>query len=184
MLSPALVLFVGVAYLAGLFVIAYVSDRAAERGRWAFINSPLSLAVYCTAWTFYGAVGSAVRNGLEFLTIYIGPTIVFLGWWLLLRKIVRISKTEQITSIADFLSARYGKSALVSVVVTLMAITAITPYIALQLKGIATAFEALVYADADFVVTRPEIGIWADTGLWVAIVMAVFVMFTCVYNIL
>lgn len=180
MLSPGLVLFVGVAYLAGLFVIAYVSDRASGRGLGGFINSPvvytLSLAVYCTAWTFYGAVGSAVRNGLEFLTIYLGPTIVFVGWWLLLRKIVRISKGQQITSIADFLSARYGKSALVSVVVTLMAITAITPYIALQLKGIATAFEALVYADSEFQVVKPEIGIWADTGLGVAVVMAIFVI--------
>lgn len=180
MLSPALVLVVGVAYLAGLFVIAWASDRAAERGRWPIINSPvvytLSLAVYCTAWTFYGAVGSAVRNGLEFLTIYIGPTIVFLGWWLVLRKIVRISRSQQITSIADFLSARYGKSALVSIIVTVMAITAITPYIALQLKGITTAFEGLVYADAGFTVRRPRIGIWADTGLWVAIVMGVFVI--------
>jgi len=179
-LSPALVLFVGVAYLAGLFVIAWAGDRAAERGRWPIIDSPvvytLSLAVYCTAWTFYGAVGSAVRNGLEYLTIYTGPTIVFLGWWLVLRKIVRICRSQQITSIADFLSARYGKSALVSIIVTLMAVTAITPYIALQLKGIATAFEALVYADADFAVRRPEIGIWADTGLWVAIVMGVFVI--------
>ncbi|WP_306118830.1 MULTISPECIES: sensor histidine kinase [unclassified Roseitalea] len=180
MLSPALVLLVGVAYLAGLFVIAWLSDRQAARGGHAFINSPvvytLSLAVYCTAWTFYGAVGSAVRNGLEFLTIYIGPTIVFLGWWIVLRKIVRICKGQQITSIADFLSARYGKSATVSVVVTLMAVTAITPYIALQLKGIATAFEALVYADDSFAVLRPQIGIWADTGLWVAIVMGVFVV--------
>lgn len=180
MLSPVIVVCVGVAYLAGLFVIAYLSDRAAERGAWSFLRSPivytLSLAVYCTAWTFYGAVGSAVRNGLEFLTIYIGPTIVFLGWWLLLRRIVRICKSQQITSIADFLSARYGKSALVSVIVTVMAITAITPYIALQLKGIATAFEGLVYADADFNVTRSQTGLWADTGLWVAIIMGAFVV--------
>ena len=180
MLSPAVVIFVGVAYLAGLFVIAYLSDRAAERGAWTFLRSPvvytLSLAVYCTAWTFYGAVGSAVRNGLEFLTIYIGPTIVFLGWWLLLRRIVRICKSQQITSIADFLSARYGKSALVSVIVTVMAITAITPYIALQLKGISTAFEGLVYADANFNVVRADTGLWTDTGLWVAIVMGAFVI--------
>ncbi|MEO1192554.1 MAG: sensor histidine kinase [Pseudomonadota bacterium] len=180
MLNPALVLFVGLAYLAGLFVLAYFSDRAVEQGRWRFINSPviytLSIAVYCTAWTFYGAVGSAARNGLEFLTIYLGPTLVFIGWWLLLRKIVRICKSQQITSIADFLSARYGKSALISVVVTLMSVIAITPYIALQLKGIATAFEALVYADPSFQVVPPQTGIWADTGLGVALIMAVFVI--------
>ncbi len=180
MLTPAIALPIGAAYLAGLFVIAYVSDRAAQRGRDGFISSPivytLSLAVYCTAWTFYGAVGSAVRNGLEFLTIYLGPTIIFLGWWLFLRKIVRICRDQQITSIADFLSARYGKSGAVSAIVTVMAITAITPYIALQMKAVATSFDALAYADSDFVIDRQGYGLLSDTGFWVAAIMAVFVI--------
>lgn len=180
MLGPEVIVAVAGLYLGGLFLLAFISDRRAERGRTGFINSPvvytLSLAVYCTSWTFYGAVGSAARNGIEFATIYIGPTFVFVGWWLLLRKLVKISRTQQITSIADFISARYGKSSAISAVVTIIAIVAIAPYIALQLKAVATSFEAIAkpspFADG----TAPRPGLLSDTGFWVAACMAAFVI--------
>jgi len=179
MLTPEIILGIGAAYLLGLFLIAYLGDRAFERGRAQIINSPLvytlSLAVYCTSWTFYGAVGSAARNGLEFITIYLGPTLVFMGWWLLLRKLVRITRDQQITSIADFISARYGKSSTLSALVTIIAIIGITPYIALQLKAVATSFQALSHAD-DLPVTPVTLGVLSDNGFWVAVVLATFVI--------
>ncbi|MCF3932840.1 sensor histidine kinase [Acuticoccus sp. M5D2P5] len=169
MLASPLVLAVGGSYLALLFVIAFATDRLAAAGRGVGLFSPvvytLSLAVYCTSWTFYGAVGTAVRSGLEFVTIYIGPTLVLMAWWVFLPKLVRIAKAQRITSIADFLSARYGKSRPVAVLVTLIAIASITPYIALQLLAISRSFSALVGEGAD----------GADTGFWVAVAMCFFV---------
>ncbi|MCA8906986.1 MAG: hypothetical protein KDA64_03705 [Rhodospirillaceae bacterium] len=179
MLSSGFVVLVGGCYLTGLFVLAFFSDRRAERGAVRFVNSPavytLSLAVYCTSWTFYGAVGSAARNGLEFLTIYLGPTIVFMGWWFVLRKLVHISNAHRITSIADFISARYGKSAPISALVTLIAVIGITPYIALQLKAVSSSFDILVLPDVVEDGGNPlTAGLYTDTGFWVAMSMAVF----------
>ncbi|MEQ8964857.1 MAG: sensor histidine kinase [Azospirillaceae bacterium] len=182
MLASGFVILVATLYLGGLFLLAFWTDRRAERGAARFISSPvvytLSLAVYCTSWTFYGAVGSAARNGLEYLTIYLGPTIALMGWWFLLRKLVRIAKAQRITSIADFLSARYGKSASISALVTLIAVVGITPYIALQLKAVAASFDALVAAPADGSgeAGHAAAGLLADTGLWVAVSMATFVI--------
>jgi len=177
MLDSSFVVVVASLYLGGLFLLAFASDRAVKRGTGWSISSPvvytLSLAVYCTSWTFYGAVGSAARNGLEFMTIYLGPTIVLMGWWLLLRKLVRISKDQRITSIADFISARYGKSTAISAVVTLIAVIGITPYIALQLKAVTDSFEALTGAGAG---SAAEASALSDTGLWVAVSMALFVI--------
>ncbi len=150
MFDTRLVILVALAYLGLLFAIAYYGDRRAESGR-SLIRSPVvytfSLAVYCTSWTFYGAVGTAARRGIEFLTIYTGPTIVFLGWWFLLRKIVRISKSQRITSIADFIASRYGKSALLGMLVTVIAVIGTMPYVALQLKAVSTSFAVLVSYD-------------------------------------
>src|SRR5512145_1044430 len=126
---------VGLAYVLGLFAIAYYVDRRAREGR-SLIDSPLiyslSLAVYCTSWTFYGSVGRAVASGVGFLPIYLGPTLMAVGWWWVLRKTVRIAKANSITSIADFLGARYGQSTLLGGVVALITVVGITPYIALQ----------------------------------------------------
>ena len=170
MLSFALVLTVGAGYVALLFVIAFVTDGLAGAGRAKALGSPvvytLSLAVYCTSWTFYGAVGTAVRSGLEFVTIYIGPTLVLMAWWLFLRKLVVITKAQNITSIADFLSARYGKSRTVACLVTVIAIASITPYIALQLIAVSRSFAALV----------GEAASQADTAFWTAALMAFFVI--------
>ncbi|SFJ35588.1 ATP-binding protein [Aerobium aerolatum] len=150
MLSPDFVILTGVAYVGLLFLIAWVSEQHAHSGYAHFLRSPaiytLSISVYCTSWTFYGAVGTAARNGLEFLAIYMGPTIVFVGWWFMLRKLIHISHAQRITSVADFLSSRFGKSSRLAVLVTLIAVVSITPYIALQLKAITTSIQAVSVA--------------------------------------
>ena len=94
MLSSEFVIAIAIGYVGLLFLIAYVSDRRSRAGKAGFLHSPfvytLAISVYCTSWTFYGAVGSAARNGLEYLAIYLGPTIVFIGWWFILRRLVRL----------------------------------------------------------------------------------------------
>jgi len=177
MLSTDFALFTALAYVALLFVLAYVSDRRSRRGRDKLLRSPLvytlSISVYCTSWTFYGAVGSAARSGLEFATIYLGPTLVFAGWWFLLRKLVRIGHVHRITSIADLISSRFGKSTVLGVLVTGIAVIGTTPYIALQLKAITTSFQVVSAATHTPVAGMPGIGA-ADAGFWVAIAMTVF----------
>ncbi|UJQ95566.1 sensor histidine kinase [Mariluticola halotolerans] len=151
MLSANFVIFIAFAYVCLLFVLAYFGDKRARDGNAGFLRSPLvytlSISVYCTSWTFYGAVGSAARNGLEFLTIYMGPTLVFVGWWFILRKLVRIGRTQRITSVADLLSSRFGKSGRLAVLVTLIAVIGTTPYIALQLKAITSSIRVISAAD-------------------------------------
>ncbi|MCR9221255.1 MAG: sensor histidine kinase [Alphaproteobacteria bacterium] len=178
MLTTGVIILIAGLYLGGLFLLAFWSERRAARGRGGFISSPLvytlSLAVYCTSWTFYGAVGSASRSGLEFLTIYLGPTLVVMAWWFLLRKLVRISKAQRITSIADFISARYGKSASISALVTIVSVAVVAPYIALQLKAVAASVDALAGLHQAATVDVHGRSILADTGFWVAVCMAVF----------
>ncbi|NNE80620.1 MAG: sodium:solute symporter [Silicimonas sp.] len=141
------------AYVLLLFLVAFWADKRAERGRIGWLRSPLiytlSLSIYCTAWTFYGAVGYAARSGLEFVTIYLGPTLVMIGWWALLRRLVRIGRAERITSIADLISSRFGKSNWLGVLVTLLAVVGTTPYIALQLQSVTLSFDAFSNAGAD-----------------------------------
>ena len=167
MLSVNVILAVCIGYVALLFAVAFIVDRQTRRGRIAWLQSPiiytLSISVYCTAWTFYGAVGSAARNGLEFVTIYLGPTLVFVGWWFLLRKLVRIGRNNRITSIADLISSRYGKSPSLAVLVTTIAVIATTPYIALQLQGVTSTYQVIA-GGADAV----------TTAFWVAAGMALF----------
>jgi PAS domain S-box-containing protein len=144
--SPWLLLTVILGYLVLLFSIAYFAERKELQGR-SLVSNPyvysLSLAVYCTSWTFYGSVGRAANSGLNFLTTYIGPTLMAALWWIILRKIVYLSKENRITTIADFVSSRYGKSLGVSVLVTFVAAVGITPYLGLQLKAIMTSFSLL-----------------------------------------
>lgn len=143
-LSFNLLATICLAYVSFLFLIAALSDRYGRNNRAGFLKSPLiytlSISVYCTAWTYYGAVGSAARNGLEFLAIYLGPALVFFGWWWGLRKLVRIGRSQRITSIADLISSRYGKSNLLAAMVTILAVIASTPYIALQLQSLSLSF--------------------------------------------
>lgn len=147
MLSANMVIATAVLYVGLLFVLAYFSDKLARGGKGKFLRSPfiytLAISVYCTSWTFYGAVGSAARNGFEFLAIYLGPTLVFVGWWFVLRKLVRISRSQRITSVADLLSSRFGKSSRLAVLVTLISVIGTTPYIALQLNAITTSIQVV-----------------------------------------
>ncbi|MCX7289039.1 MAG: sodium:solute symporter, partial [Rhodobacterales bacterium] len=161
-------------YVIFLFAVAFIVERRAQVGRLGWLRSPLvytlSLSIYCTAWTFYGAVGYAARSGLEFLTIYFGPTLVFVGWWWLLRKLVRIGRQYRVTSIADLISARFGKSNTLGVIVTLIAVVAATPYIALQLQSVVLAFGVFATASADGS-AAPEA---TQTAFWVAVGLALF----------
>ncbi|MCZ4273558.1 ATP-binding protein [Maritalea porphyrae] len=147
MISANLVILIAVGYVVLLFALAYFSERWAEGDRGHFLRSPLvytlAISVYCTSWTFYGAVGSAARSGLEFFAIYLGPTLVFVGWWFGLRKLVRIGRNQRITSVADLISSRFGKSNRLAVLVTLIAVIGTTPYIALQLKAITTSLSVI-----------------------------------------
>ncbi|QTP59444.1 histidine kinase [Billgrantia antri] len=179
MRADPVVLAVAFGYLALLFVIAAWGDRRAEQGR-SVIGSPtvyaLSIAVYCTAWTFYGSVGRAAVYGPSFLLIYLGPTIAMLMAPLLIRKMVRIASTQRITSIADFISARYGKSSSLGALVALIALIGITPYIALQLKAITLSHAVLVNYPEATEFRLAEESFWTDKSFWVALVLAVFII--------
>ena len=178
MLATETILFVSLCYIGLLFAVAYFGDRRAKAGR-SIINSPyvyaLSMAVYCTAWTFYGSVGRAVRFGPGFLTTYIGPTLVATLGWLVLRKILRISRIHRITSIADFIASRYGKSMLLGGVVTVIAVLGIVPYISLQLKAISTSFLILKNHPHGY---QPhqirDMSFVEDTAFYVAFILAAF----------
>src|SRR5215472_6895583 len=147
MLHETAIVLTAFVYLGVLFAIAYYADERADAGR-SIIASPyvysLSLAVYATAWTFYGSVGRAASDGVGFLPIYVGPTLMIALWWVVLRKILRISKQGRITSLADFVSSRYGKSALLGGLVTVIAVIGILPYISLQLKAVASSFQIVL----------------------------------------
>ncbi len=164
--GPNLVLVVALTYVAALFGLAWFVDRRAARGAAGWVGSPLvytlSLSVYCTAWTFYGAVGSAARSGVEFMTIYLGPTLVFTGWWWLVRKLVRIGRTHRITSIADMISSRYGKSGALAAIATVVAVAATTPYIALQLQSLTLSYETITGGTPE---QDAVIAFWAAAGL-------------------
>ncbi|MGR3698909.1 MAG: ATP-binding protein [Roseovarius sp.] len=167
-------ILVCILYVVFLFAVAFAADRAALRGRGSWLRSPfiytLSLSIYCTAWTFYGAVGFAARSGLEFVTIYLGPTLIMIGWWWTLRKMVRVGRSQRITSIADLISSRYGKSNLLAVIVTVLAVIGTTPYIALQLQSVTLSFAAFAETDPT-ATTLPDM---QSTALWVAGGLALF----------
>ncbi|EJL94951.1 MULTISPECIES: hybrid sensor histidine kinase/response regulator [Pseudomonas] len=170
-LSTGLIAAVALAYMAIMFAIAFYGDRRSAplppRMR-AWVYS-LSLAVYCTSWTFFGAVGQAAEQLWSFLPIYLGPILLLVGAPWVLQKMVMISKQENITSIADFIAARYGKSQSLAVVVALICLVGVLPYIALQLKGIVLGVNLLIGAGADAMGTRAQ-----DTALIVSLVLALF----------
>src|ERR1700704_3816281 len=173
MLEPWIVVFTSFAYLGLLFAIAYYADQRADAGR-SIIASPyiysLSLAWYATAWTFYGSVGRAAENGVGFLPIYIGPTLMIALWWVVMRKILRISKQNRITSLADFIASRYGKSALLGGMVTVIAVIGILPYISLQLKAVSNSFSILVQFPEIIMPDKAPAGSFReDTALWMAL---------------
>ncbi len=178
MLNAGLIGLTIVAYLGLLFAIAFFGDRRAEQQR-SIISNPyiysLSIAVYCTAWTFFGSVGYAAQNGVGFLPIYLGPTLMAALWWFVLRKIIRISRKQRITSIADFIGSRYGKSARLTGLVTIIAVIGILPYISLQLKAISNSVLIVQqYPQLMLPAGAHEVPLWEDTAFYVALLLAAF----------
>jgi Na+/proline symporter/CheY-like chemotaxis protein len=171
MLQGWVVVIIALAYIGFLFLVASYGDRRSELTGSAssrLVIYPLSLAIYCTSWTFFGSVGLASRSGFDFLTIYIGPMLMIgLGFPLLIR-IVRLAKGQNITSIADLIAARYGKSQAVAATVALIAIVGMIPYIALQLKAVSASVGTILTQSSP---VQPLVG---DSALFVALLMAAF----------
>lgn len=176
MIDSWVIVGVALLYLSGLFALAWVGDRSlrladAHSGR-PYVYA-LSLAVYCTSWTFFGSVGLAATTGYDFIPVYLGPMLMFtLGHRLLLR-VVRIAKSQNVTSVADFIAARYGKSQPVAAIVTLVAIVGCLPYIALQLKAISISIETVLGGDALSAIDVPRIA-FIDTPLVITLALAAF----------
>jgi len=166
-----------VLYLSLLFFIAWGTERLLRRKSLNLINHPtvyaLSLAVYCTAWTYYGSVGRAAKGGMEFLTVYIGPTLTCVLFYPILLKILRISRRERINSIADFVAARYGKNFTLGIIVTLCCVIGIIPYIALQLKAVSSSY--LILTNQHSVAGLSET--YKNTTLYVVVLLGLFIMF-------
>src|SRR5947209_6939752 len=159
-------------YIGFLFLVASHGDRLSptQRGRASGLIYPLSLAIYCTSWTFFGSVGFATRTSVDFLAIYVGPMLMIGLCTPLLRRVIRLAKSQNITSIADFIAARYGKSQAVAATVALIAIVGSVPYIALQLKAMASSLETILSEDQAF----SHIPIIGDIALLVTLTMAAF----------
>ncbi len=168
-----LLISVIIVYLAFLFLIAFWAEKN-SKSKW--VNNPyiyvLSLAVYCSAWTYYGSVGIASQSGISFLTIYLGPVISLPLWILVMRKIIRVSKQHKISSIADFISLRYGNNRFLGALVTVICVFAIVPYISLQLKAISETFE-IITDETSYVSTT----ILDDSTFYIAVLLAIFVAF-------
>src|SRR5262245_16306295 len=168
-LAQPTLLAVVLGYLLFLFLVASAAEAFAPRltkGRVRTLTYVLAASVYCTAWTFYGSVGLAANRGLEFLTIYLGPACIALLWPVMLRKLVRVSKEQKITSISDFISSRYGKSATLGTLVALLVVCGMIPYIALQLKAVSASFKMILQEESILDVFDPT--------LLVAVILALF----------
>ncbi|MEL7339343.1 MAG: histidine kinase, partial [Bacteroidota bacterium] len=176
-MSVIALILASVGYLGLLFGVAYFSEKAEDRYP-RLINNPyvyaLSLAVYCTAWTFYGSVGRAAYSGIEFLAIYVGPSLMAPLWYFLLRKIILIVRHQQINSIADFISSRYGKSTFLGGLVTVMALFFIIPYISLQLKAISASFTLLVDNGSPVAAALDGSSLLGDPAFYAAMILAAF----------
>ncbi|MGB9369644.1 MAG: PAS domain-containing hybrid sensor histidine kinase/response regulator [Xanthobacteraceae bacterium] len=173
MLQGWVVIVVALGYLGLLFVIASYGDQARGRNSPArTMIYPLSLAIYCTSWTFFGSVGLASRTGYDFLAIYVGPVLMIGIATPLILRVVRLAKAQNITSIADFIAARYGKHQAVAATVALIAIVGTIPYIALQLKAVSASLSTiLMHLDMTTGMPQPVLG---DIALFVALAMAAF----------
>ncbi len=163
-------------YVTALFALAWFGDRYSRKGKVSSgrpLIYALSIAVYCTSWTFFGSVGLAATTGYDFMPVYVGPILVFLFGRRLIQRIVRLAKSQNITSVADFLAARYGKSPSVAAIVTLVSVAGSLPYIALQLKAIAVSVEVLL-APTSLQAFAPLPGLQLDTAFVVAAALALF----------
>ena len=175
-MSVGTVLAYSLGYLAILFALAFFAEKRANQGKSVISPSiyALSLAVYCTAWTYYGSIGRAVKSGIDYLLIYLGPTLMAPLWWIILRKVIRICKVQRITSIADFISSRYGKSASLGFFVAFFCIIGIVPYIALQIKAISMSFDMLVSKDYS-ISSVSDTGVFlTDSSFYITIILAIF----------
>jgi Na+/proline symporter/signal transduction histidine kinase/CheY-like chemotaxis protein len=147
MIDGWIIITAALAYLGFLFGVAYFGDRQAKplsSTAWRPAIYALSLAVYCTSWTFFGSVGLSATTGFNFIPVYIGPIVMFAVGWPLIVRIIRLSKTQNITSIADFIAARYGKNPALAAIVTVIAVAGTLPYIALQLKAVAESVTTVI----------------------------------------
>src|ERR1700690_402338 len=174
MLQGWIVVIIALAYIGFLFLVASYGDRRRELSRGSasrLLIYPLSLAIYCTSWTFFGSVGLASRGGLDFFAIYIGPMVMVGLAYPLLIRIVRLAKGQNITSIADLIAARYGKSQAVAATVALIGIVGMIPYIALQLKAVSASVSTILTEAAPGGAAPPLLG---DVALFVALAMATF----------
>src|SRR5712691_1558107 len=175
MLQGWVVVVIALVYIGFLFLVASYGDRRRELSRGSasrLLIYPLSLAIYCTSWTFFGSVGLATRDGFNFLAIYIGPILVIGLAYPLIIRITRLSKAQNIVSIADFIAARYGKHQGVAATVALIAIVETIPYIALQLKAISSSLGAIVVPLVTLAgPVQPMLG---DPPLFVALTLAAF----------
>src|SRR5690242_10847614 len=167
------VVVVALGYIGLLFAVASYGDKMRERPNPARnVIYPLSLAIYCTSWTYFGSVGLASRTGYDFLAIYVGPVLMVGLATPLLLRIVRLAKSQNITSIADFIAARYGKHQADAATVALNAIVGTNPYIALQLKAVSSSLSTiLIHLDLATGMPQPVLG---DIALFVALAMAAF----------
>lgn len=171
------ILALGIAYIGVLFAIAWTGDRtirSRKGGEGRPLIYALSLGVYCTSWTFFGSVGLAASTGYDFVPVYIGPILMFVFGWPLILRIVRLSKSQNITSVADFLAARYGKSQAVAAVVTIVAVVGTLPYIALQLKAVVISTEALLVGNLHLPDDWAVVAGYGETALFAAIALAAF----------
>jgi Na+/proline symporter/nitrogen-specific signal transduction histidine kinase len=175
MISPALLIGVSFAYLLLLFAVASHGDRRARQRRSVIGNAwvyALSMAVYASAWTYFGSVGRAAAAGVWFLPIYLGPMLAMILAWMVVRKMIRIARSYRITSIADFIASRYGKSPLLAGLVTLITVVGIVPYIALQLKGISGAYALMTTPLGEPLARSAH---WfGDSTLYIALALAGF----------
>ncbi len=173
-MSVWIIIFAFLLYMLLLSGIALWSDAQATKGN-KLTTHPvvysLSLAVYCTAWTYYGSVGRAATSGFDFLAIYIGPAIFAPIWMIVLRKIIYISKAQRITSVADFISSRYGKSTTLGIIAALIAVISIIPYISIQLKAIAAGFDILIQSSH---LEATNIPFYLDAAFYIAVVLTIF----------
>lgn len=165
-------------YTLLIFLIAWYAHHRKITGR-SIVGNPyvytLSIAVYCTSWTFYGSVGKAATTGIDFLMIYLGPSLTAFSWFFLLRRIIQISKENNITSIADFISLRYGKSLWLGALVTLIAILGIMPYIALQIKAVSTSFYLISGFQGDSIhIPHGGSELTVPSGFLLALILSVF----------
>jgi Na+/proline symporter/signal transduction histidine kinase len=178
MLSAQTIVLISFAYVGLLFAVAFYADRRADAGRSVIANPyiyALSLAVYCTSWTFYGSVGRAATSGIGFLPIYLGPTLMALLWWYVLRKMIRVSKANGITSLADLVASRYGRSQLLGGLVTVIAVVGVVPYISLQLKAVSNSFAIVLrYPEIAMPAAPADIPLLGDNTLYIALLLAAF----------